>query len=250
MAGQALDTIEVVVVESDDQSRQFMSAVIGGTPGLRATCVCATGKDALWYFAQHHPGLFLVSLFLRDMPGTELIQRTLSLWPGASPILMIPGNHPRLLVEALEAGACAYLPKPCAADELVRAIWTVHQGGAVVSSPVAKAIVDYFRARGSVIHRLTERESQVLTCLSRGLAQQAIAAELGIDKATVRTHVRNILGKLDAHSSAEAIAFYLNPKAPASALESPTPAHTVPSATHPGVWLRRPARISQGLKVN
>jgi DNA-binding response OmpR family regulator len=66
------------------------------------------------------PGLFLVSLFLRDMTGTELIQRTRLLWPAASPILLIPENHTRLLVEALEAGACAYLPKPCPADELVR----------------------------------------------------------------------------------------------------------------------------------
>jgi response regulator of citrate/malate metabolism len=90
MAGQYLDIIEVGIVESDDQCRHFMAAVIGGTPGLRATCACATGKDALRSFAQEHPGLFLVSFFLRDMPGTELIQRTCALWPGACPILLIP----------------------------------------------------------------------------------------------------------------------------------------------------------------
>ncbi len=223
MQGQALLTIEVGVVESDDQGRQFMSAVIGGTPGLHVACACSTGRDALWAFSQKRPGLFLVSLFLPDMTGIDFIQRTRALWPGVAPILLIPENHPRLLVEALEAGACAYLPKPCAADELLRTIWTVHEGGAVVSSPVAKAVVDYFRARGAVFRLLTERERQVLTCLSRGLSQQAIAAELGIDKATVRTHVRNILGKLRAHSSAEAIAFYLNPKVPAWAMEAPSP---------------------------
>jgi DNA-binding NarL/FixJ family response regulator len=216
MGGQRLDTIEVGIVESDDQCRQFKSAVIGGTPGLRVACACSTGRDALCSFAQNQPGLFLVSLFLPDMPGTELIRRTRALWPSASPILLIPENHPRLVVEALEAGACAYLPKPCAANELVQAIWTVHQGGAAVSCSVAKAIVYYFRARGSVMQRLTVRERQVLTCMSQGLSQQAMAADLGIDKATVRTHVRNILAKLDAHSSAEAIAFYLNPKVPAS----------------------------------
>jgi len=198
-----------------------MSAVIGGTPGLRAACACSTARDALWSFAQNRPSLYLVSLFPRDMPGTELIQRMRSLWPDASPILLIPESHPRLLVEALEAGACAYLPKPCAADELVEAIWTVHQGGAVVSSHVAKAIVDHFRAVGSVIRRLTDRERQVLTCLSRGLSQRGIAAELGIDKATVRTHVRNILAKLEVHSTAEAIALYLNPKAPVRVIEAP-----------------------------
>lgn len=250
MAKRALDTIEVGIVESDDQCRQFMSAVIGGTPGLHATCVCVTGKDALLFFSRNRPGLFLVSLFLRDMPGTELIHRTRLLWPDASSILLIPENHPRLLVEALEAGACAYLPKPCAADELVRAIQTVHQGGAVVSSPVAKAIVNYFRARGSVIHRLTDRERQILACMSRGLSQQAMAADLGIDKATVRTHVRNILGKLDAHSSAEAIAFYLNPKAPASMPELLSAAHPAPPVPPPNGWFRCPPRTCPQLRVN
>jgi DNA-binding NarL/FixJ family response regulator len=225
MGGQRLDTIEVGIVESDDQCRQFKSAVIGGTPGLRVACACSTGRDALWSFARNRPGLFLVSLFLRDMPGTEFIRRARALWPSASPILLIPDNHPRLLVEALEAGACAYLRKPCAADELVLAIWTVHQGGAVVSSSVAKAIVDYFRARGSVLHGLTARERQVLSCMSQGLSQQTMATDLGIDKATVRTHVRNILSKLDAHSSAEAIAFYLNPKVPVPPSETTAPAN-------------------------
>jgi len=222
MSEQASETIKVGIVESDDQGRQFKSAVIGGTRGLHVTWACATGKEALLSFSRSPPGLFLVSLFLRDMPGTKLIQQIRLLWPAASPILLIPENHPRLLVEALEAGACAYLPTPCPADELILAIRTVHQGGAVISSPVAKVIVDYFRARGSVIHRLTDREAQVLTCISRGHSKPAIAAELGIDKATVRTHVRNILGKLNAHSSAEAVALYLNPQAPAF---TPEPLH-------------------------
>ena len=225
MEGHELHTVEIGVVDSDDQSRQFISAVIGGTPGLRVACSCATGGDAINFFAQNHPGLFVVSLFLRDMTGIDLIQRTRTVWPDSSSVLLVPENHPRLVVEALEAGASAYLPKPCTADELLRTIWTVHQGGAVVSSPVAKAVVDYFRARGAVFRLLTERERQVLTCLSRGLSQQDVATELGIDKGTVRTHVRNILSKLNAHSSAEAIAFYLNPKIPAaiSELEAPTP---------------------------
>ncbi len=239
---QALETIEVGIVESDDQCRQFMLAVIGGTPGLHVTWACSTGRDALWSFPRNQPGLFLVSLFLRDMTGIELIDRVRALWPKVSPILLIPQNRPHLLVEALEAGASAYLPKPCSAEELVRSILTVDQGGAVVSSPVAKAIVDYFRARGSVVRLLTEREREVLTWMSRGLSQQAVATQLGINKATVRTHMRNILGKLDAHSSAEAIAFYLNPQAAAaSTIESVSPACSRPLVlTPPGGFSWRP----------
>ena len=222
MAGEPSGAVQIGIVESDDQSRQFMSAVIGGTPGLRVSCACSTGRDALWAFAQNQrPNLFVLSLFLKDMTGTELIQRTRVLWPDLVSILLIPQNSPRLLIEALESGASAYLPKPCGAEDLLRAISTVHDGGAVISSHVAKGIVDYFRARGLVFRLLTERERQVLTCMSRGFSQHEIATELGIDKATVRTHVKNILGKLGAHSSAEAIAFYLNPKAPSLPIELP-----------------------------
>ena len=57
MAGRALNAIEVGIVESGDQCRQFMSAVIGGTPGLRPTCVCSTGPDDLRSFAENPPGL-------------------------------------------------------------------------------------------------------------------------------------------------------------------------------------------------
>ncbi len=221
MLRQESEPIQIGIIEGDDQCRQFLSAVVGGTPGLRVISACSTGRDALRSFAQNRPDLFLVSLFLRDMTGTDLIQRTRGLWPRLLPVLLIPEKQPRLLIEALEAGASAYLAKPCSAEELVRTIWTVREGGAVISSPVAKAIVDYFRARGLVCCLLTERERQVLTCMSRGHSQRTIASELGIDKATVRTHVRNILGKLHAHSSAEAVAFYLNPKPPGSTELSP-----------------------------
>jgi DNA-binding NarL/FixJ family response regulator len=248
-AGKTLDTFEVGIVESDDQFRQFMSAVIGGTPGLRVACACSTGRDALWSFAKNRPRLFLVSLFLRDMTGTDLIERIRALWPGVSPILLIPENYPRLLLKALEAGAAACLSKPCSAEELLRTIWTVHQGGAAVSSCVAKAILDYFRARGSVFRLLTERQRQVLTCMSRGFSQQAIATDLGIDKATVRTHVRNILGKLDAHSTAEAIAFYLNPKAAVSAIEAP-PTGSWPPFLHSNGRVRRPPLNSSPPRVH
>ena len=115
---------------------------------------------------------------------------------------------------------------------------------------MAKAIVDYFRARGSVMRLLTERERQVLTCMSRGLTHQAIAAELGIDKATVRTHVRSVLAKLDAHSSAGAIAFYLNPKGPAPPSETMAPAHPSGSVPSRDGFSRYALRTFPQLRVN
>jgi DNA-binding NarL/FixJ family response regulator len=197
-----------------------MSAVVGGTPGLRVVSAAPDGRDALWGFAQErHPRVLLVNLFLRDITGMEVVHRAKTLWPSMLPILLIPDDRLYLVIEALGSEARGYLPSPCPADEMVRAIWAVHRGGAIVSSSMSDAIVHHFRIRGSLLGRLTERERQVLRCLSCSLSQVDIALELGVDKETVHAHVRNILSKLNVHSTVAAVAFYLNPKLSSAARE-------------------------------
>ncbi len=211
----ALHSIEVGIVETDDRRRLYESALINGSPGMHTLWSCATGKEGLESFFRHCPRVVVVSLFLSDMPGTDFIKQVRLTWPQALPILLIPENQSRRAVEALEAGACAYLPMPCPADDLIRGIRTVHAGGAILEQPVAKTIVEHYRARGSILDRLTERERQVLICLSDGFSQDEVVEKLGISKETLRTHVRNVLGKLGARSSMQAVAFYLNAKMPA-----------------------------------
>lgn len=209
---RTLSTVDVGVIESDERFRHYLTAIIGGTAGLHNCWTCADGKSAFEHFEQLSPNVVLVSLFLRDMAGTDLIVRARERFPHISFLMLLPDTQPNLFVSALETGACAYLPKACSAEELIRAIWTVSNGGAVVSNTMAKIVVDFFRARGSIINRLTERERQVLACLCDGLSQLETAGRLGIHRETVRTHVRNLMMKLHAHSSAEAVAMYLNPK--------------------------------------
>jgi DNA-binding NarL/FixJ family response regulator len=208
---EGIGSIEVGVVESDEAFRRYLTAIIRGTPGLNGTFSCGTGKEALTCLAEHRPDLLIVNVFLKDQSGTDLIFRARELFPQLPFLLLIPEGAPNLSMEALESGARAYLPKPCAPEVLVQAIRTVSAGGVIIASCVAKSVVDYFRARGSVARCLTPREREVLACLASGLTQANAAMRLGIDHDTVRTHVRNLLLRLNAHSIAEAIAAYLNP---------------------------------------
>ena len=202
----------VGIVETDGEFRRYLVAVIEGTPGLTITDACPSGKAALSCFDHHPPEVLLVDLFLADMSGSELIWQARRRWPKAASVLMISEQHRGQYFEALESTASGYLSKPCPPEELLRAIWTVRQGGAVLPAFLAKTVTDYFRARGAVIRQLTHRERQVLECLSCGLSQREAALELGVAPATVQTHVRSLRARLCARSTAEVLSTYFNPK--------------------------------------
>jgi DNA-binding CsgD family transcriptional regulator len=87
----------------------------------------------------------------------------------------------------------------------------LQEGGAILSSPVARKILQYFHARGSSVRHLSHREREILGLLGQAMHASLIAERLGLSQSTVRTHVRNILLKLKANSRAEAVAKYLNP---------------------------------------
>jgi DNA-binding NarL/FixJ family response regulator len=202
----------VGIVETDEKSRGYLAAVIEGTPGLAITHACPTGKAALACFEHHPPQVLLVDLFLADMSGTDLIWQARRRWPQAASLLMISEQHHGQYLEALESSASGYLSKPCPPEELVRAIRTVRQGGAVLPAFLVKTVTNYFRARGAVIRGLTFRERQVLGCLSCGFSQQETALQLAVTEATVQAHVRSLRARLDVHSTAEILSAYFNPK--------------------------------------
>jgi DNA-binding NarL/FixJ family response regulator len=202
----------VGIVETDEEFRRYLVAVIEGTPGLTITDACPTGKAALSCFDHHPPEVLVVDLFLADMEGTELIWHARRRWPDAPSLLMISERRHDRYFEALESAASGYLSKPCPPEEIVHAIWTVRQGGAVLPAFLAKTVTDYFRARGAVIRQLTCRERQILGCLSCGLSQREAALELGVAQTTVQAHVRNLRARLNAHSTAEVLSAYFNPK--------------------------------------
>jgi two-component system NarL family response regulator len=202
----------VGIVETDEGFRRYLVAVVAGTPGLTVTDASPTGKAALRRFERHPPEVLLVDLFLADMTGTELIWQARHLWPDASYLLMIAEQRCDQYLEALESAASGYVSKPCTPEEIVRAIWTVRQGGAVLPAFLAKTVTSYFHARGSVVRQLTCRERQILGCLSCGLSQRETALALGVAQTTIQAHVRSLRARLDAHSTAEVLCAYFNPR--------------------------------------
>jgi DNA-binding NarL/FixJ family response regulator len=111
-----------------------------------------------------------------------------------------------LLEEAVRAGARGYLLKTQPADELVDAVRRIAGGEMLIPAAALAELMVGSDDRAHLLDRLTSREHEVLRLLAVGLDNRGIAARLGIGYVTVRSHLRNLSSKLDAHSKLEVLA--------------------------------------------
>jgi DNA-binding NarL/FixJ family response regulator len=212
MARYASDvTIHIALVESNSVEREYLRALVAGAPGITLSGSYGNLANALQEMASDPPDMVIADLESTNEIGATWLKQLHAELPHAT-VLVLSTEKPRdQLFHALEAGVSGWLQKPCTADQILRAIVILHEGGAVLSSPVARKILEYFHARGSSLDRLSHREREVLALLGQGKQAPDIAAQLGLSLSTVRTHVRNMLLKLKASSRTEAVAKYLNP---------------------------------------
>jgi DNA-binding NarL/FixJ family response regulator len=198
----------VGIVEDDLVLRNTLTRLIGGVRGFRCVAACATGEEALEKLPAVCPSVIIMDLNLPQMTGIECI-RHLSVQLPSAPIIVLTvyedGEH---IFRALQAGACGYLLKRSDPDEVLAAIKDAREGGAPMSSQIARRVVLSFRqptTAPEATTSLTEREMQLLTFLSKGFANKEIADKMSISVPTVRTHLRHIYEKLHVRSRTEAV---------------------------------------------
>jgi DNA-binding NarL/FixJ family response regulator len=203
--------IRVAVIEDNPVEQEYLVSLVSSAPGVQVSDVYETIPAALPELRRDQPDLVIVDLETRHEFCVSCL-RELHIALPRSPILVLSGKKSReFLLESMECGISGWLQKPCTADQIIRAILVIHDGGSVLSSHVARQLLDYFHARGLCANTLTEREREVLMLLSKGHLPPQISEKLNVSRATVTTHVRNILLKLNANSRTEAVAKYLNP---------------------------------------
>ncbi len=214
MARKSTDVkIRVAVIEENPMEREYLLSLVSKTPGVEVSGTHDTIVTAMPELAKDRPDLVIVDLEIRREFDVDWLRQLHIVLP-YSPVLVLSGDKSRdYLLRTLECGVSGWLQKPCTADQIVRAILVLHDGGGLLSSQVARMLLDYFHARGLSVESLTVREREVLGLLSQGQQPPQIAKKLSVSRATVRTHVRNILLKLKANSRTEAVAKYLNPLA-------------------------------------
>ena len=200
--------ITVAIVEDQRQTREGLAALIDGTPGYRTVGAWGSMEDALARIEWDPPDVLLADIKLPGMSGIEGVRLLKARYP-ALPILMLTiyddNEH---VFHAICEGACGYLLKDTPPGKLLEAIREAKDGGAPMSSEIARRVVAMFQRIApprSNDHDLSPREVQVLDLLAEGHGYKTAADVLDISVDTLRFHIRNIYAKLHVHSKSEAV---------------------------------------------
>jgi DNA-binding NarL/FixJ family response regulator len=173
--------------------------------GLRVAGRARDGDEALAKIESLRPRIALLDLRMPKLGGIEVARRVLQSPATETRVILYTGYGERAeLTEALDIGVRGFVLKEAPLDDLLRAIETVAAGDIYIDPVLGGTIAS--AAASGVLPLLTERERQVLRLLAEGLSNDTIGEQLFISGATVRTHVRKAMEKLDADSRTQAVA--------------------------------------------
>jgi DNA-binding NarL/FixJ family response regulator len=202
--------ISVVVVEDLDDYRNGLVNLINWTDGYTCNGAYATAEEAIKELPVLKPNVALIDIGLPGKSGIELVVFIREKIPETLCMMCTAYDEDEKVFKALKAGAYGYLLKTTSPAEIITAIQQLVNGGAPMSSDVARKVIASFQSpkQNSGTENLTAREKQVLELLSKGLLYKEIAAQLSISIDTVKRHCFNIYEKLHVSNRTEAINKY------------------------------------------
>ena len=196
--------IQVLTVDDHPLLRKGIVGLVNAESDMKVVAEASTGVEATKQFKQHRPDITLMDLQLPDMSGIEAMISIRQEFPEARIIVLTTYAGDAQVVRALKAGARGYLLKAEVNDELLDTIRSVHAGHRWIHPELAAELAEY---TGREV--LTVREIEVLRLIATGNANKEIGAKLSVGENTVKRHVTNILGKLDANDRTHAVTIAL-----------------------------------------
>ncbi|HEX5283370.1 MAG TPA: response regulator transcription factor [Bryocella sp.] len=185
------ERIRVFVVEDHAVVRQGLIALLSSAPEIEVVGFAKDGREAVDRYNSLMPDVTLMDLQMPGMPGVEAIQQIRRAVPAARFIVLTTFDGDEDIYRAMQVGARAYLLKGVDIEELVEAIQAVNAGRGRLPSVIAEKLAQRVGSE-----ELSSRELEVLERIVAGRANKAIANDLHISEATVKSHVNSLLSKL------------------------------------------------------
>ncbi|MFI8996722.1 response regulator [Streptomyces sp. NPDC053542] len=207
-------TIRVVIADDQTMIRESFAILLNAQPDIEVVGEADNGEDGVRLVQEIEPDIVLMDIRMPRLNGLEATQRITAGGSAAKILVLTTFDLDEYVYEALRAGASGFLLKTSSAHQLANAIRTVHEGGGLIEPTITKRLMAEFarsrtprRPRRERVGDLTQRETEVLCLIARGLSNAELANELVIAEQTAKTHVGRILVKLGLRDRTQAAIF-------------------------------------------
>jgi two-component system NarL family response regulator len=199
--------MRLLLVDDHELMRQGLRSILDREEHVEVVGEAASGRVAVELARTLSPDIVVMDVAMKDMNGIEATRQIRAACPGVKVLALSSHSDSRYVTAILDAGACGYVLKANAYDDLRRALEAARHGKSYLCPDVTQAVLGASlgtkRQADPAGSSLTPREKEVLQLLAEGLTSPQIATRLFIATSTVDTHRRNVMRKLDIHSVAD-----------------------------------------------
>lgn len=198
-----------MLVDDHEMVRIGVGTYLATLDDIEVVGEAENGQKGIELALSLRPDVILMDLVMDKVDGIEATKQIMSEWPEAKIIIVTSFIDDEKVYPAIEAGAMSYLLKTSKASEIADAVRSTYEGQSVLESEVTgKMMRKMRRSSDDPLHeQLTNRELEILLLMAEGKTNQEIADELFIALKTVKTHVSNILSKLEVHDRTQAVIY-------------------------------------------
>ena len=215
-SGPTVAPIRVLIAEDQALLRSTLAALLQAEPGMSVVGLAEDGVRAVTLAAELRPDVILMDIQMPGLTGIEATRRICAdpALEATRILILTMFEIDDYVLGALRAGACGFLLKDTDPQSLVDAVRTVHEGQSLLSPQVLSRLVARMprtavgasgTSRAGDVEALTPRQREVLLLIAKGLSNSEIEAELGITRATCRSHITALLARLNARDRAQLV---------------------------------------------
>jgi NarL family two-component system response regulator LiaR len=197
--------IRLAIIDDHAMVRRGLAVFLRGNSDIELVGEGSNGNDALVLCKEVKPDVVLMDLMMPIMDGITATSHITLHYPDIKVVVLTSFAEEQLVKDVLKAGAIGYLLKKISANDLANAIRAAHRGISTYAPEVTDILVKSVRQPHSIFQDLTAREREVLGLMVKGMCNTEIATQLTVTVATTKSHVSNILSKLNVNNRTEAI---------------------------------------------
>ena len=208
--------IKLILADDQDILTEGLKLILGAEEDIEIVGTANNGKKAYDLCRLRKPDVVLMDIQMPEVNGVEATAMIKNDFPNIKIIVLTTFNDDEYIYDALKNGASGYLLKDASTSEILKAVRTVYNGGALIQSEVAVKVIDKFSqlAKETVdkhidkrVELLTEREIEICRLIAEGKNNQEIAEQLFLSQGTVKNHITRVLIKLDLRDRTQLAVF-------------------------------------------